>query len=57
MIVERAISLTQPFASLMAIGAKKVETRAWRTHFRGWVAIHAAKANPVRRRIATVHAK
>lgn len=46
MNVERAISITQPWASLMAIGAKKVETRAWRTHFRGWVAIHAAKAFP-----------
>ncbi len=45
-IVERAISLTQPWATLMAIGAKKVETRAWRTHFRGWVAIHAAKSFP-----------
>jgi len=45
-VVERAISLTQPWASLMAIGAKKVETRAWRTHFRGWVAIHAAQKFP-----------
>lgn len=42
-VVERAISLTQPWASLMAIGAKQVETRCWRTNFRGWVAIHAAK--------------
>jgi len=30
----------------MAIGAKQVETRAWRTSFRGWVAIHASKRFP-----------
>ncbi len=46
MIVERAISLTQPWASLMAIGAKRIETRGWPTKFRGWVAIHAAKGFP-----------
>jgi len=45
-VVERAISLTQPWATLMAIGAKRVETRGWNTHFRGWVAIHAAKTFP-----------
>lgn len=50
-IIERALSLTQPYATLMAIGAKKVETRAWRTHFRGWVAIHAAKAFPMECRV------
>lgn len=46
LIVERAISLTQPWATLMAIGAKRVETRGWKTNFRGWVAIHAAKGFP-----------
>lgn len=46
MIVERAISLTQPWATLMASGAKKIETRCWRTGYRGWVAIHAAKSFP-----------
>jgi hypothetical protein len=39
----RALSLWQPFASLMAIGAKKIETRHWATDYRGEVAIHAAK--------------
>ncbi len=47
MIVNRAISLTQPWATLMAIGAKGVETRSWKTVYRGWIAIHAAKAFPL----------
>jgi len=39
----KALSLWQPSASLMAIGAKKIETRSWGTTYRGLVAIHAAK--------------
>lgn len=39
----KAISLWQPWASLMAIGAKKIETRGYPTKVRGLVAIHAAK--------------
>ena len=39
----RAISLWQPWASLMAVGAKHIETRHWPTEYRGLVAIHAAK--------------
>lgn len=39
----KAISLWQPWASLMAIGAKTIETRHWPTHYRGLLAIHAAK--------------
>lgn len=41
--VMKALSLTQPWASLVAIGAKRIETRSWRTSYRGEVAIHAAK--------------
>lgn len=43
----KALSLTQPWATLVAIGAKKVETRSWATRHRGLVAIHAAKGFPV----------
>lgn len=42
----KALSLTQPWATLVAIGAKQVETRSWRTHYRGWMAIHAAAGFP-----------
>lgn len=39
----RAISLWQPWASAIAIGAKHNETRSWYTAYRGPLAIHAAK--------------
>src|SRR5690349_22770127 len=39
----KAISLWQPWASLVSIGAKKIETRSWATAYRGPLAIHAAK--------------
>jgi activating signal cointegrator 1 len=39
----RAISLWQPWASAIAIGVKKIETRSWPTSYRGPLAIHAAK--------------
>lgn len=38
----RAITLTQPWATLVAIGAKRIETRSWATSYRGPLAIHAA---------------
>lgn len=39
----KAISLWQPWATLIAIGAKRFETRSWDTNYRGPLAIHAAK--------------
>lgn len=39
----KAISLHQPWASAVAIGLKKYETRSRLTHVRGRIAIHAAK--------------
>ena len=39
----KAISLWQPWASAMEIGAKTIETRGWATKYRGPLAIHAAK--------------
>jgi hypothetical protein len=41
-----ALTLTQPWATLVACGAKRIETRSWTTSRRGWLAIHAAKAFP-----------
>lgn len=40
----KALTLTQPWASLVALGAKRLETRSWATTYRGPLAIHAAKA-------------
>ena len=42
----RGLSLTQPWATLVAIGAKKVETRSWSPSYRGQIAIHASKGFP-----------
>lgn len=39
----RGFSLWQPWASLVAIGAKRFETRDWRVGYRGYLAIHATK--------------
>lgn len=39
----KTISLWQPWASLIAIGAKRFETRGRPTNVRGRIAIHAAK--------------
>ncbi len=42
----KAITIWQPWASLIACGAKKFETRSWATSYRGLIAIHAAAKNP-----------
>jgi hypothetical protein len=42
----KAITILQPWASLIACGAKQIETRSWKTSYRGPLAIHAAKAIP-----------
>jgi len=39
----KAITLTQPWATLVAILVKQIETRSWRTFYRGPLAIHAGK--------------
>lgn len=42
----KALTLTQPWATLVASGHKTVETRSWRTSYRGPLVIHAAKRFP-----------
>lgn len=44
----RALTLWQPWASLMAVGAKRWETRSWSTSYRGPVLIHAGHAKAPR---------
>lgn len=39
----KVLTLTQPWATLVAIGAKHIETRSWATSYRGPLAIRAAK--------------
>lgn len=40
----RAVTIRQPWATLIAIGEKRFETRSWVTKHRGEIAIHAGKA-------------
>lgn len=39
----KAVSIWQPFPTLIIIGAKEYETRSWYTSYRGPIALHAAK--------------
>lgn len=40
----KTLTLTQPWATLVAIGAKRIDTRSWNTSYRGPLAIHAARS-------------
>lgn len=42
----KALTLTQPWATLVVLGEKRWETRSWRTRYRGPIAVHAAKTFP-----------
>lgn len=42
----KALTIWQPWASLIACGAKQYETRSWATKYRGPIAIHAAAKDP-----------
>lgn len=42
----KALTLTQPWATLVALRYKRIETRSWSTRYRGPLAIHAAKGLP-----------
>src|SRR5271169_5575743 len=39
----KALSLIQPWALAIMLGYKKIETRSWKTDYRGRIAIHASK--------------
>ncbi len=39
----KAISLLQPWASLVVMGVKKIETRNWGTKYRGDILVHASQ--------------
>lgn len=38
----KVISVQEPYATLIALGYKKIETRSWRTSYRGEIYIHAS---------------
>jgi hypothetical protein len=60
----KALTVKQPWASLIVEGIKNIENRTWKTNFRGRILIHAAtqseyvgireiEANPSEMGIAT----
>ena len=42
----KALTVRQPWASLIAAGVKTIETRSWSSEYRGPLAIHAGKHRP-----------
>ena len=38
----KVLSLTEPYATLIKTGVKKIETRSWKTNYRGKLYIHAS---------------
>ena len=44
----KALTLHQPWASLIALGEKTIETRSWRAGYTGRIAIHAGKLSQER---------
>lgn len=44
--MRKALTLWQPWATLVALGHKRIETRSWATRHRGELWIHAAKRPP-----------
>lgn len=54
----KALSIRQPWASLIAEGHKTMELRMWKTDYRGMVAIHASKKFDERalKRLKIIHA-
>jgi len=39
----QALSIRQPWASLIMSGMKTIELRSWQTNYRGWLWIHSGK--------------
>jgi hypothetical protein len=40
----KALSLLQPWATLVVLGYKRIETRSWATDYRGPLLIHASRS-------------
>jgi activating signal cointegrator 1 len=53
----KAITLTQPWATLVALGEKKLGTRGWQCYYGGPLAIHAAKTYKKREYADLVHSE
>lgn len=43
----KAITVLQPWATLLVTGKKHIETRSWKTNYRGEILIHTGKKDPL----------
>lgn len=46
----KVLSIREPFATLIMNGNKKIETRSWKTSYRGELYIHASKGKIIRQK-------
>ena len=44
----KALTIKQPYASLIVEGIKDIENRTWKTNYRGRILIHAGKDNLIK---------
>lgn len=51
-INNRCITVHQPFATLLSMGCKKIESRKWKTQYRGTLWIHASKSPATKENLA-----
>jgi predicted transcriptional regulator len=42
----KVLSITEPYATLIMSGVKKIETRSWKANYRGELYIHASSTKP-----------
>ena len=47
--IMKVLSLTEPYATLIKTGVKKIETRSWKTNYRGKLYIHASSTKMPKR--------
>lgn len=48
----KVLSIKEPYATLIANGDKLIETRSWKTNYRGELYIHASSAKIVKKHLA-----
>lgn len=44
--MNKVLTITEPYATLIMIGKKQYETRSWKTNYRGRLLIHSSKKVP-----------
>lgn len=50
----KVLTLKEPWASLIAYGHKRIETRSWKVNYRGTILVHAGSGSATPSRISEV---